>query len=148
MALGRLTAGTSLDEARDEMDVITRRLAASYPATNEGWSITVTPLRDHVVGSVRATLLIFLGAMGFVLLIGCANVANLLLARATERRREFAVRAALGAGRSRVVRLLLTESLLLALLAGAVGTLLSLWAAETNMASYWLWSDCDDENRE
>jgi putative ABC transport system permease protein len=129
-AYGRLAAGATLVEARDEMNVIGRRLGEAYPATNEGWIISITPLRDHVVGSIRGTLLIFLGAMGFVLLIGCANVANLLLARATERRREFAVRAAIGAGRSRLVRLLLTESLLLALLAGAIGMLVSLWAVD------------------
>jgi putative ABC transport system permease protein len=133
-AYGRLADGTTLGAAREEMDMITRRLAESYPATNEGWSVALIPLRDHVVGSIRATLLIFLGAMGFVLLIGCANVANLLLARATERRREFAIRAAIGAGRSRLVRLLLTESLMLALLAGAVGTLLSVWAVEAFVA--------------
>jgi putative ABC transport system permease protein len=133
-AYGRLAAGASIGEARDEMTVISRRLAQSYPATNEGWRVSIVPLRDHVVGSIRATLLIFLGAMGFVLLIGCANVANLLLARATERRRELALRAAIGAPRSRLVRLLITESLVLALLAGGVGTLLSLWAVEVFVA--------------
>ncbi|MGD8698656.1 MAG: ABC transporter permease [Gemmatimonadales bacterium] len=133
-AYGRLAEDAALDEARDEMNVIAGRLAEAYPATNEGWTIAVSPLREHVVGSIRATLLIFLGAMGFVLLIGCANVANLLLARATERRREFAVRAAIGAGRSRLVRLLLTESLLLALVAGALGLVLSFWAVEAFIA--------------
>ncbi len=127
---GRLAEDATLDEALEEMNVIAGRLAEAYPATNEGWTISISPLQDHVVGSIRATLLIFLGAMGFVLLIGCANVANLLLARATERRREFAVRAAIGAGRSRLVRLLLTESLLLALIAGALGLVLSFWAVE------------------
>jgi len=131
---GRLAAGATLDDARDEMSVIADRLARSYPATNEGWSVSISPLRDRVVGSIRATLLVFLGAMGFVLLIGCANVANLLLARATERRREFAVRAAIGAGRSQLVRLLLTESLTLSLLGGAVGFLLSLWAVKAFVA--------------
>jgi len=133
-AYGRLAAGATLGEARDEMNVIAGRLAEAYPATNEGWTISVAPLREHVVGSIRATLLIFLGAMGFVLLIGCANVANLLLARATERRREFAVRAAIGARRSRLVRLLLTESLLLAMVAGALGMVLSFWAVEAFIA--------------
>jgi putative ABC transport system permease protein len=133
-AYGRLAPGATLGEAQDEMNVIADRLARSYPTTNEGWAISVAYLQDQVVGSIRATLLIFLGAMGFVLLIGCANVANLLLARATERRREFAVRAAIGAGRWPLVRLLLTESLVLALLGGALGLLLSLWAVDAFVA--------------
>jgi putative ABC transport system permease protein len=127
---GRLAEHATLDQAREEMDLIAGRLAETYPATNDGWTVSVSPLQDHVVGSIRATLLIFLGAMGFVLLIGCANVANLLLARATERRREFAVRAAMGADRFRLIRLLLSESLLLALIAGAAGMILSFWAVE------------------
>ena len=133
-AYGRLAEGRTLQQARDEMDVITRRLAQAYPATNEGWSVSISSLHEHVVGSIRTTLWMFLGAMGFVLLIGCANVANLLLARATERRREFAVRAAIGAGQRRLMRLLLTESLLVALLAGALGMILSLWAVEAFLA--------------
>jgi putative ABC transport system permease protein len=127
---GRLAEGRTLQEARDEMEVITRRLAQAYPATNDGWSVSITSLHEHVVGSVRTTLWLFLGAMGFVLLIGCANVANLLLARATERRREFAIRAAIGAAQRRLMRLLLTESLLVSLLAGTLGMVLSLWAVE------------------
>jgi len=133
-AYGRLAEGRTLQEARDEMSVITRRLAQAYPATNEGWSVSISSLHEHVVGSIRTTLWVFLGAMGFVLLIGCANVANLLLARATERRREFAIRAAIGAAQRRLIRLLLTESLLVSLLAGAIGMVLSVWAVEAFVA--------------
>ncbi len=127
---GRLSANASLETAREEMNVIATRLGASYPETNEGWGISVVSLHDHIVGSVRPTLLIFLGAVGFVLLIGCANVANLLLVRGASRRRELAVRSALGAGRLRLVRLLLSEALVLSVIGGAAGVLLSLLAVD------------------
>jgi putative ABC transport system permease protein len=127
---GRLADGATLDAAREEMNVISNRLGQTYPETNEGWGISVVPLRDHIVGSVRPTLLIFLGAVGFVLLIGCANVANLLLVRGASRRRELAVRSALGAGRSRLVRLLLAEALVLSVLGGVAGVFLSLLAVD------------------
>ena len=129
-AIGRLAERASRDEAQLEMDVIARRMAQQHPETSEGWDISVEPLHDQVVGSARSILWILLGAVGFVLLIGCANVANLLLARAAQRRREFAVRAALGAGRDRLLRLLLTESFILSIIGGAAGLLLALWVTE------------------
>ncbi|MFC1640343.1 ABC transporter permease, partial [Gemmatimonadota bacterium] len=128
MVYGRLAPDATLSSAREEMQLIAERLGAAYPETNDGWGITVSPLRDRIVGSVRPTLLVFLGAVGFVLLIGCANVANLLLVRGASRRRELAVRAALGAGRPRLLRLLLSEALVLSLIGGVAGVLLSLVA--------------------
>ena len=128
MVYGRLAAGATMHGAREEMNVLAARLGELYPETNEGWGITVTPLRDRIVGSVRPTLLVFLAAVGFVLLIGCANVANLLLVRGASRRRELAVRTALGARRFRLVRLLLAEALVLSVLGGLAGVILSVAA--------------------
>ena len=112
---------------QDILDAIAAGLAEQHPETNRGWTVSVTDLRAQVVGSVQRALYILLGAVGFVLLIGCANVANLLLARITHRARELAVRAALGAGRWAALRLVLCESLVLAALGGGVGFLLSFW---------------------
>jgi putative ABC transport system permease protein len=128
MVYGRLSDEATLAGAREEMRVIADRLAVAYPETNDGWGIEVMPLRDRIVGSVRPTLLVFLAAVGFVLLIGCANVANLLLVRGASRRRELAVRSAMGAGRRRLVRLLLSEALVLSVLGGIGGVALSLLA--------------------
>src|SRR5690349_12884800 len=103
------------------MNVISDRLAREYPEEDKGWGAVVTPLRDYLVGDVRPALLTLLGAVGFVLLIACANTANLVLARTIARRKELAIRAAMGASRSQVLRPVLTETTMLAMAGGALG---------------------------
>jgi len=124
-AIGRLKSAVTIEQARSDMDLVAQNLAAAYPDSNKGSGITLVPLKTDVVGNVRGVLLVLLGAVSFVLLIACANVANLLLARSTGRAREFAIRTALGASASRVIRQLLTESVLLGIAGGAIGLLLA-----------------------
>lgn len=124
IVLGRLKPGITVPQAQSEMTSLALRVAKERPETHTGWSTQVRPLGIQVAGRTRPVLFILLGAVGFVLLIACANVANLLLCRSSARRKEMAIRAAIGAGRSRVMRQLLTESLLLALFGGVTGLLL------------------------
>jgi putative ABC transport system permease protein len=124
-AVARLKPGVDAAQATAELEVIARRLEQEYPQENAGWGATVITLRDVIVGDIRLSLLMLLGAVALVLLIACANVGNLLLARALSRRKELAIRAALGAGRGRVFRQLLVEAIVLAGAGGVAGTLLA-----------------------
>ena len=122
---GRLKPGVSVTRANAELEAISRRLTAEFPAENSGWMSRMIPLQQMIVGNVKTALLLMLGAVGLVLLMACANIANLLLTRATSRTREMAVRTAMGAGRGRIVRQLLSENLVLGILGGGAGIILA-----------------------
>ena len=126
--VGRLKDGVTMAQAQADMVRVHQELTRRFPDFNTGWTANVVPLRDELTGSVKPALWVMLGAVGFVLLIACANVGNLVLARATARQRELAVRAALGAGRGRLIRQMLAESLLLSVVGAAAGLLLAWWS--------------------
>ncbi len=134
MVVARLKQGVSLAQAQSQMDSISLDLAKQFPEIDGGWGIQLLGLRDQFFGSIRPALLVLLGAVGFVLLIACANVANLLLGRAARRRRELAIRFTMGASRARIARQLLTETMILAVAGGLAGALLAFWGTDLLLA--------------
>jgi predicted permease len=133
--VARLKPGVTMQQAKADMDSVAQNLAAEYPESNKGSGATLVPMKADVIGNVSGILLVLLGAVSFVLLIACANVANLLLARSTGRTREFAIRAAIGASPGRVIRQLLTESVMLGVAGGALGLLLAKWGTRAILAA-------------
>ena len=129
-AIGRLKPGVTLSQAKADMEAVAQNLAAAFPEADKDAGITLVSMKEDIVGNVQPFLIVLLAAVGFLLLIACANVANLLLARSMSRSREFAIRAALGANHLRVIRQLLTESILLAGIGGALGLLLAFWGTK------------------
>jgi putative ABC transport system permease protein len=134
-AIARLKPGVTMAEAAQDMQRVNRGLEATYPDVDAGIKTTMVPLKQQIVGDVRPVLIVLMGAVLFVLLIACVNVANLQLARSTVRQREFAVRVALGARQSRLIRQVLTESLALALVGGTLGVVLAYWGAKAAIAA-------------
>jgi predicted permease len=133
-AVARLKPGVTLEQARADMSQIAKNLAAAYPDADKGRGVTIVPMKEAEVSRVRSFLLVLLGAVGFVLLIACVNVANLQLARSTSRAREFAIRSALGANSARMIRQLLTESVLLSFAGGALGLILAEWGTKAALS--------------
>ena len=129
--IGRLKSRVTVEQASAEMNALAARLKPLYPAFKKDWGVAIVPMHEQITGSIKQTLLVFAGAVGFVLLIACANVANLLLAKASGRQREMAIRAALGASRWRVIRQLLVESVLLSVTGMLLGLLLAFWSVNT-----------------
>jgi predicted permease len=133
--IGRLKPGVTIEQARSDLNRVMGDLAIAYPETNRGNGATIIPLKERVVGNIRPILLMLFGAVGFVLLIGCVNVSNLILARSTGRSREFAIRSALGAGRRRLLRQSLTESTLLGLTGGVLGLIVAGWGTKLALSA-------------
>ena len=133
-AIGLLKPGVTAQHAREDMKSVNAGLAAAYPDVDANIKTNIVPIKEHIVGQIRPVLLVLLGAVGFVLLIACVNVANLLLARSTSRQREFSIRAALGAGQTRIVRQLLIESVILAVIGGVLGLAIAKWGTAAALA--------------
>ena len=134
-AIARLKPGVTIEQAQSELSVIAQRLEQAHPLTNKGYGLAVVSITEEITGGIRSTLLMIFGAVIFVLLVACANVANLLLARATVRHKEITIRSAIGAGRAQLIRQLLTESLLLAALGGGLGLLIAAWGTSVVAAA-------------